>query len=47
MLCVERQRLELAVGVDELAIPAAVQGTLQARLDRLDPETREILSLAR
>ena len=23
------------------AIPAAVQGTLQARLDRLDPETRE------
>jgi ABC-type transport system substrate-binding protein len=37
---------QLAVGVDELAIPAAVQGTLQARLDRLDPETREILSLA-
>ena len=37
---------QLAVGVDELAIPAAVQGTLQARLDRLDPETREVLSLA-
>ncbi len=37
---------ELAVGVDELAIPAAVQGTLQARLDRLDPQTREALSLA-
>ena len=37
---------ELAVDVDELAIPAAVQGTLQARLDRLDPQTREVLSLA-
>ena len=37
---------ELAVGVDELAIPAAVQGTLQARLDRLDPQTRDVLSLA-
>jgi len=37
---------QLAVDVDELAIPAAVQGTLQARLDRLDPETREALSLA-
>jgi ABC-type transport system substrate-binding protein/class 3 adenylate cyclase len=37
---------ELAVGFDELAIPAAVQGTLQARLDRLDPQTREVLSLA-
>jgi ABC-type transport system substrate-binding protein/class 3 adenylate cyclase len=37
---------ELAVDVDELAIPAAVQGTLQARLDRLDPQAREVLSLA-
>jgi ABC-type transport system substrate-binding protein/class 3 adenylate cyclase len=37
---------ELAVSEDELSIPAAVQGTLQARLDRLDPETRETLSLA-
>lgn len=37
---------QLAVGVDELAIPAAVQGTLQARLDRLDRPTREVLSLA-
>ncbi|MGH3041438.1 MAG: ABC transporter substrate-binding protein, partial [Gaiellaceae bacterium] len=37
---------QLAVGMDELAIPAAVQGTLQARLDRLDPQTREVLSLA-
>jgi ABC-type transport system substrate-binding protein/class 3 adenylate cyclase len=37
---------ELAVDVEELAIPAAVQGTLQARLDRLDPQAREALSLA-
>ena len=37
---------QLAVDVDELAIPAAVQGTLQARLDRLDRQTRDVLSLA-
>ncbi|HSK15628.1 MAG TPA: ABC transporter substrate-binding protein [Gaiellaceae bacterium] len=37
---------KLAVSEDELSIPAVVQGTLQARLDRLDPETREALSLA-
>jgi ABC-type transport system substrate-binding protein/class 3 adenylate cyclase len=37
---------QLAVGEDELAVPALVQGALQARLDRLDPETREVLSLA-
>jgi ABC-type transport system substrate-binding protein/class 3 adenylate cyclase len=38
---------EVAVaGPDELAVPAAVQGALQARLDRLDPTTREVLSLA-
>jgi ABC-type transport system substrate-binding protein/class 3 adenylate cyclase len=37
---------ELAVGEDELAVPALVQGALQARLDRLEPETREVLSLA-
>ena len=37
---------ELGVDVDELTIPAVVQGTLQARLDRLDPKTREVLSLA-
>ena len=36
----------LAVGEDELAIPALVQGALQARLDRLDPSTREVLSIA-
>jgi class 3 adenylate cyclase len=37
---------ELCVDEDELAVPALVQGALQARLDRLDPETREVLSLA-
>ncbi|MGH3039505.1 MAG: ABC transporter substrate-binding protein [Gaiellaceae bacterium] len=37
---------QLAVDVDDLAIPAAVQGTLQARLDRLDRSTREVLSIA-
>jgi ABC-type transport system substrate-binding protein/class 3 adenylate cyclase len=39
-------RWELTVGEDELAIPALVQGALQARLDRLDPATREVLSIA-
>ena len=37
---------ELAVGADELAVPAVVQGALQARLDRLEPTAREVLSLA-
>jgi ABC-type transport system substrate-binding protein/class 3 adenylate cyclase len=36
----------LAVGEDELVIPALVQGALQARLDRLDPATRDVLSIA-
>ena len=36
----------LAVGEEELVIPALVQGALQARLDRLDPATREVLSFA-
>jgi ABC-type transport system substrate-binding protein/class 3 adenylate cyclase len=36
----------LGVSPDELAVPAVVQGTLQARLDRLDPSTREVLSVA-
>jgi ABC-type transport system substrate-binding protein/class 3 adenylate cyclase len=39
-------RWQLGVGEDELAVPALVQGALQARLDRLDPETREVLSIA-
>jgi ABC-type transport system substrate-binding protein/class 3 adenylate cyclase len=36
----------LAVEEDELTIPAVVQGTLQARLDRLDAGAREVLSIA-
>jgi ABC-type transport system substrate-binding protein/class 3 adenylate cyclase len=50
---VERGALErtgghfkLTVGEDELAIPALVQGALQARLDRLDPAARDVLSIA-
>jgi ABC-type transport system substrate-binding protein/class 3 adenylate cyclase len=39
-------RFELAVGEDELVVPALVQGALQARLDRLDPATRDVLSTA-
>ena len=42
----EDGRWELAVAPDELAIPTLVQGALQARLDRLEPQTREVLSLA-
>jgi ABC-type transport system substrate-binding protein/class 3 adenylate cyclase len=42
----ENGHWKLAVGEDELAIPALVQGALQARLDRLDPATREVLSNA-
>jgi ABC-type transport system substrate-binding protein/class 3 adenylate cyclase len=44
----ERQNGSWRLGVreDELAVPALVQGALQARLDRLDPETREVLSIA-
>jgi ABC-type transport system substrate-binding protein/class 3 adenylate cyclase len=38
--------LELTIGEDELAIPTLVQGALQARLDRLDPSSREVLSIA-
>jgi ABC-type transport system substrate-binding protein/class 3 adenylate cyclase len=37
---------ELGVRPDELAIPALVQGALQARLDRLDAKSREILSVS-
>jgi ABC-type oligopeptide transport system substrate-binding subunit/class 3 adenylate cyclase len=36
----------LAVGPDELTVPTVVQGTLQARLDRLSPETRGLLNVA-
>ena len=37
---------QLAVGLDEISVPALVQGALQARLDRLDPKSRELLNVA-
>ncbi len=39
-------RWMLAVREDELAIPALIQGALQARIDRLDPSARNLLSIA-
>jgi ABC-type transport system substrate-binding protein/class 3 adenylate cyclase len=42
----ENGKWTLAVGEDELVIPALVQGALQARLDRIDPGTRDVLSYA-
>jgi ABC-type transport system substrate-binding protein/class 3 adenylate cyclase len=39
-------RWNLAVREDELVVPALVQGALQARLDRLDAATREVVSTA-
>jgi ABC-type transport system substrate-binding protein/class 3 adenylate cyclase len=42
----ENGRLELAVGVNELAVPALVQEALQARLDRLAAQTRDVLNAA-
>jgi ABC-type transport system substrate-binding protein/class 3 adenylate cyclase len=37
---------ELTVDADELTVPLLVQETLQARLDRLQPATREVASAA-
>jgi ABC-type transport system substrate-binding protein/class 3 adenylate cyclase len=37
---------ELTVAADELTVPLLVQETLQARLDRLQPATREVASAA-
>src|SRR5262249_17876229 len=42
----ENGRYELAVGVDELQVPVLVQEALQARLDRLSPETKEVVVVA-
>jgi ABC-type transport system substrate-binding protein/class 3 adenylate cyclase len=42
----ENGRLELAIDVGELAVPALVQEALQARLDRLAPDTRDVLNAA-
>ncbi len=39
-------RIELAVEPDELSIPSLVQGALQARLDRLEPDAREVVNVA-
>jgi ABC-type transport system substrate-binding protein/class 3 adenylate cyclase len=42
----ENGRYELAVGIDELRVPALVQEALQARLDRLTPATKEVVGVA-
>jgi ABC-type transport system substrate-binding protein/class 3 adenylate cyclase len=42
----EDGRYELAAGGEGLAIPELVQETLQARLDRLEADTREVLNVA-
>ena len=42
----ENGRYELAAGEDGIVIPELVQETLQARLDRLEAETREVLNVA-
>jgi ABC-type transport system substrate-binding protein/class 3 adenylate cyclase len=39
-------RYELANGAEDVAVPALVQEALQARLDRLDEPTREVVSVA-
>jgi ABC-type transport system substrate-binding protein/class 3 adenylate cyclase len=36
----------LGVEVEEISVPTLVQVALQARLDRLDPRTREVVSIA-
>jgi ABC-type transport system substrate-binding protein len=37
---------ELTIAVEDLTVPLLVQETLQARLDRLEPATREVASIA-
>jgi ABC-type transport system substrate-binding protein/class 3 adenylate cyclase len=37
---------ELTIAAEELTVPLLVQETLQARLDRLDPATRDVASVA-
>ena len=39
-------RLELANGAEDVAVPTLVQEALQARLDRLEPGTRGVISVA-
>ena len=43
---IERGALAERDGQLELAVPSAVQEALQARLDRLDPATREVVNVA-
>ena len=38
--------VDLAVDPDRLTVPTLVQGALQARLDRLDADAREVISIA-
>ena len=42
----ENGRYELAAGGDGIVIPELVQETLQARLDRLEADTREVINIA-
>jgi ABC-type transport system substrate-binding protein/class 3 adenylate cyclase len=42
----ENGRMVLTVDATELSVPSLVQGALQARLDRLDAETRELVNAA-
>jgi ABC-type transport system substrate-binding protein/class 3 adenylate cyclase len=42
----ENGRLELTGEAEDVVVPTAVQEALQARLDRLDPEAREVISVA-
>jgi ABC-type transport system substrate-binding protein/class 3 adenylate cyclase len=39
-------RFVLTIDSSDLSVPTLVQGTLQARLDRLDPDARELVSVA-
>jgi ABC-type transport system substrate-binding protein/class 3 adenylate cyclase len=42
----ENGRYELAIDAGELLVPTVVQEALQARLDRLSPESREVATVA-
>src|SRR5262245_56290159 len=42
----ENGRMILTVDATELSVPSLVQGALQARLDRLDPDSRELVNTA-
>jgi ABC-type transport system substrate-binding protein/class 3 adenylate cyclase len=42
----ENGRMILTVDATELSVPSLVQGALQARLDRLEPDSRELVNTA-